>query len=269
MTDQVTIQRGAPVEDPAHAAAMIAKVDGVEAPQVPAENTPAPAGERPTWLPEKFASVEDMAKAYGELEAKQGAGKAPEVTPPAPEVNPDGTPKVPDGVAEELSGKGLDLAEFSQEFSTSGALAPESYAKLEAAGYPKVIVDQYIAGQTALAVQYEADVKAVAGGSEKFAEVAAWAATALSPQEAAAYNKAIDSGDIDQAKLAVAGITQKFNTANPSEGELVYGNAGAKSTGETYADISQMQADMANPEYKKSAAFRQKVADKIGRSNIL
>ena len=30
--------------------------------------------ERPEWLPEKFESAEDLAKAYGELESKMGTG---------------------------------------------------------------------------------------------------------------------------------------------------------------------------------------------------
>jgi hypothetical protein len=34
--------------------------------------------ERPEWLPEKFDNVEDMAKAYGELEKKLGSDKADE-----------------------------------------------------------------------------------------------------------------------------------------------------------------------------------------------
>ena len=36
------------------------------------EPAAAPSGDRPSWLPEKFKSAEDMAKAYSELEKKQG-----------------------------------------------------------------------------------------------------------------------------------------------------------------------------------------------------
>ena len=261
----ITSPTGPTDEQAAHEAAMIAKADGVAAPEAPA----APAsGDRPAWLPEEFNSPEDMAKAFADLKGKQAPAEA------APEVNPDGTPKVAEGapavdeVAKELESKGLDLNEFSQEFSTTGTIGPESYAKLEKAGYPKAIVDQYIAGQQALAVNYENEVKSVAGGSDKFGEVSSWAAANLSEAEKVAYNKAIDSGDIQQAKLAVAGITQKYTEANPTEGNLLAGRTGATS-GESYASLAQMKADMASPLYKTDPAFRAKVAEKIGRSSIL
>jgi hypothetical protein len=263
MTEQVVIQTPNDGAAPAgHEEAMIAKVDGKE---VPAEAPKAPEGEsteRPAWLPEKFKSVEDMAKAYAELEAKQ-SGKSEE----APKA-PEGEPKAEPNAAEaELAGKGLDLNEFSNEYSTSGTLSQESYDKLEKAGYPKAVVDQYIAGQQALAAQYESEVVSVAGGSEEFAKVQQWAAENLSDAEKIAYNKAIDSKDINQAKLAVQGITAKYQAQYPSEGTQIGGRA--TSIGEGYADLAEMKADMANPLYRESSAFREKVAQKIARSNIL
>ena len=45
-------------------------VTGPEAPMEVVEDTTG--AERPEWLPEKFQSPEDMAKAYGELESKMG-----------------------------------------------------------------------------------------------------------------------------------------------------------------------------------------------------
>lgn len=264
--EQIVIASTPPAEDPAYIAKMVAKADGQAAEAAPAAPTEeAPAAERPAWLPEKFKSVEDMAKAYAELEAKQSQGKAPEA---APEVKPEDAPKASEGEAEKaLADKGLDLNEFSQEFSKAGTLSQESYDKLEKAGYPKTVVDQYIAGQQALASQYEADVKAVANG--KFDEVAQWAAENLTDAEKAAYNKAIDSGDINQAKLAVAGITAKYEQAYPTEGKLLTANTGAVGAGDVYESKAQMVEDMKSPLYAKDPAFRAKVAAKLSRSNIL
>ena len=55
-----TYQEPAP-ESQEHINEMLAKVEGTE--QNP---------DRPEWLPEKFKSVEDMAKAYSALESKLG-----------------------------------------------------------------------------------------------------------------------------------------------------------------------------------------------------
>lgn len=269
MTEQVVIQTPNSGEAPSgHDAAMIAKVDGTpapaEAPKAP-EGTPA---ERPAWLPEKFKSVEDMAAAYKELEAKQSG--TPAETPKVTEGAPAEVPKTPEGNAAEaeLASKGLDLNEFSAEYGSTGALSQESYDKLEKAGYPKAVVDQYVAGQNALAAQYESEVKAVAGGADEFQKVSEWAAANLTDPEKVAYNKAIDSGDVNQAKLAVQGITAKYQQVYPSEGRMVVANSGQVGS-DAYADLAQMKADMRDPRYRESEAFRAQVAAKIGRSNIL
>jgi hypothetical protein len=265
MVDTVVINSTQPTEDPAHVEAMIAKADAAANPPVDGDNSQPPEDkteDRPSWLPEKFKSPEDLAKAYAELQAKLG-GK-PEDAPSDPNASqPDDKQ-----VQEALQSKGLDLNTFSDEFAKNGALSPESYEALEKAGYPRNYVDQYIEGQKARGAIYESEVKAVAGGSDQFAEMQEWARVNLSVEEINAYNKAIDSGDASQAKLAVAGIYQKFAANRPSEPNLFKGNNSAPSS-DVYESIAQMQKDMANPDYAKDPAFRARVERKLARSNIL
>ena len=61
MADSINTYQEEPAESQEHIDAMLAKVEGSQ--QDP---------ERPEWLPEKFNSVEDMAKAYSALESKLG-----------------------------------------------------------------------------------------------------------------------------------------------------------------------------------------------------
>lgn len=266
MVDTVIVNSTAPTEDPAHAQAMIDKIDAANA--VPSTESEAPPSDpttedRPQWLPEKFKSPEDMAKAYAELESK--LGKPAEPTPPA---DPAAAPST-DQVADELATKGLDLSTFSSEFNTKGELSAESYEALEKAGYPRNYVDQYIDGQKAQAALYESEVKSIAGGDQNFSEMVDWAKTNLTPQEIQAYNNAIDSGNREQAKLAVSGIHSKFTAARPAEPSLYKGATSSAQSSEAYESIAQMQKDMANPEYKNDPAFRAKVERKLSRSNIL
>lgn len=262
MVDTVTINSTQPQEDPAHVEAMIAKVD--QANQVPPSEAPeAPAEDRPGWLPEKFKSPEDLAKAYAELESKLGN--------PTQKQNTEQKPadQETQQVQEELQSKGLDLYEFSQEFGTNGSLSNESYDKLEKAGYPRDIVDQFIEGQKARASLFESEVKSVAGGDQGFNDMVQWAAANLSPAEIAAYNAAVDSGNPEQAKLAVAGVYQKYSSSRPTEPKLRSGATSGSSTGEAYESVAQLTKDMATPEYKTDPAFRAKVQAKLARSNIL
>jgi hypothetical protein len=264
MVDTVIVPSTTPTEDPAHVEAMIAKVDAASEP--PADETPpatdASTEDRPQWLPEKFKSPEDLAKAYAELESK--LGKPAE----SKQADPSDQPST-DQVKDELATKGLDLSDFSQEFNTKGELSAESYDKLEKAGYPRNIVDQYIDGQKARAALYESEVKSIAGGEQSFSEMVEWAKANLTPTEISAYNAAIDSGDPNIAKLAVSGIYQKFSAARPAEPNLFKGATSASGSSDVYESVAQMQKDMASPEYKSDPAFRAKVAAKLSRSNIL
>jgi hypothetical protein len=264
MVDTVTIQNTAPLEDPKHVQAMIDKVDSANAdPSIDGEAPPTDTTEdRPQWLPEKFKSPEDMAKAYAELESKLGK--------PA-EAKPQDTPadQPTDQVDQELQSKGLNLADFNAEFAEKGELSPQSYDALEKAGYPRNYVDQFIDGQKARAALYESEVKAAAGGSETFNEMVEWAKANLTPADINAYNAAIDSGDQAKAKLAVSGVFQKFSSARPSEPSLFKGATSSASSSDVYESIAQMQKDMASADYKSDPAFRAKVQAKLSRSNIM
>jgi hypothetical protein len=246
---------------------MIKKVDQANTP--PAEegaNTPTDnkTDDRPQWLPEKFQTPEDLAKAYAELESKLGKPAAQDQKPT--EGQTDDQAKQ---AADELQSKGLDLNDFSKEFSEKGALSPESYDALEKAGYPRNVVDSFIEGQKARAALYESEVKSVAGGDKGFSEMVEWARANLTPAEINAYNAAVDSGDPNQAKMATAGMYAKFSASRPTEPNLFKGATSASASSDVYESIAQMQKDMANPDYKSDPAFRAKVAAKLSRSNIL
>ena len=258
MVDTVNIPATVEEEDPNHVAEMLAKVD--KANEAPTEELPVDE-ERPGWLPEKFKSPEDLAKAYSELESKLGKPQQNTEQPTAE------TPE--EQVQEELQNKGLDLNEFSQEFTSKGELSTDSYEKLEKARYPRDIVDQYIEGQKARASLFESEVKAVAGGDQGFAEMIEWAKSNMSPAEIEAYNAAIDSNNPNQAKLAVSGMYQRFQNARPTEPQLMSGRTTGATSGEVYDSVAQLTKDMSSVEYKTDPAFRAKVQSKLSRSNIL
>lgn len=264
MADQIVIQGEQPQEDPAHVQAMIEKVEGKQ-PEAGDQPQQQPGGERPGWLPEKFKSPEDLAKAYAELEAKQG-GKKDEAK--QGEQQQEQQQSQEESAKQAVENAGLNFDDFSNEFAQKGELSTESYAKLEKAGIPKALVDSYIEGQKALATGYEEDVKASIGGAEKWDQVSEWAVQNLSKEDLIAFNKVIDSRDPAAAKLAVQGLAAKYDAANPTEGNLLAGRF-SNATGDRYESLSQMKADMADPKYKTDPAFRKKVQERLSRSDIL
>jgi hypothetical protein len=260
MTDSIVINSPSTSEEPeGHEKAMVDLVD--KAAESPVEEPTAVApeeSERPSWLPEKFKSAEDMAKAYGELESKIGTKQeSPEVVEATPEA-----------ATEALATKGLDLQEFSTEFGTTGELSAKSYERLEAAGYPQDIVNQYIEGQKARVSQFENSIRNEVGGDAKYAEISQWAGANLTESEANAYNKAVTSGSLDQAKLAVNGLANRYNNENGSDPKRTIGGTSKASSEETYKSTAQLTQAMRDPRYKTDAAYRASVQNKLANSNV-
>lgn len=219
--------------------------------------TPAPAdkskGERPAGLPDKFNSWEDLAKSYTELEKKIGTPSTPAAAPVTPEA---------------AAKAGIDLPALNKEFAEKGELSAETLAALDKAGFNKAAVDSYVAGQTAIAEKITADLQAVAGGKEQFAATLAWATANLSAEDVAAYNDAIDSGNVKLAKLALAGVVAQYNEANGTQPNLIAGGESARgSDAAPYESQAQIIADMSKPEYKNDPAFRAKVTKRLAATN--
>jgi hypothetical protein len=234
-------------------------------------------GERPTWLPEKFKTPEDMAKAYGELEKKQSTTPAKEPvkgTEPAKIGDlalPEGgeVPTDPAAVAKAAADAGIDMDALEQEYAQHGDITPESRAKLAKKGYTQRHVDNYIAGQKAIAAQILTDLQvSVAGSREKFDAMWAWSVRGIPDGEKAAINAALATNDPNVAKLAMSAVHAKWIAAVGQDPErVVHGTQGGANS-EVYSHMDELHADMRKPEYKTSEGFRQKVVEKLKRSNI-
>jgi hypothetical protein len=242
-----------------------------------------PKTERPKGLPENFDSIEALGKSYKELQAeltklKQGKtsepkGEEPKVADKKPAgldaLKIEGKADAPAGTAEEVVAKaGLDMVALNTEYAEKGTLAPESLAKLKAVGITEDVVQQYIAGQEALAEKFHGQLHAIAGGEAQFNQMHEWSKSALSAPEQNAVNKAIESGNHEAIRLAFAGVHSKWVAAGQDEpvGQIQGGRSGSHA--DVYEDRSQMQADIGSKLYKESEAERKRVMDKVRRSGI-
>lgn len=256
--DELELIPGTPEYD----AAMAAKFDetqGTETEDKHVEDDADEGGEdRPSWLPEKFQSPEDLARAYEELQRKLSQGTKPDAKEPEQE----------DKARETVEAAGLDFDALQRSFIDNGGLTDEDYASLEKAGIPASMVDTYVEGLAALQSQRQAEVFATVGGEEVYREVAEWAATSLSPEEIDAFNAVVDTGDLNAVKLAVAGLKSRYETAVGSQPNLVTSKTGTTS-GEVFRSVAQLTAAMKDPRYKTDPAYREEVQQKLARSNIM
>jgi hypothetical protein len=246
-------------------------LEGAAAPD--ATGTPDPAAPaapadpaRPDWLPEKFESPEAMAKAYAELETKQGTQdpKAPNDalklgTPEEPET-PEGTP--PAG--------GQIMTEARNEFFDTGGLTQETMDGLAKAGYPREVVEQYIAGQKALHDQQVSQAHAVTGGPEGYQKMALWATQNLSQAEVDAFDQVMVEGAPETAQMVLAGMWAKYQAAGGvAPGDSVEPTSTLQARPTTagtvrpYGSMAELVADQMKPEYDKDPSFQAKVMERI------
>ena len=240
------------VEDGQHTLDMLEKAEGLDNPE---------ASDRPEWLPEKFNSVEDMAQAYESLEQKLGSQDEEEYEE---ELEDDELESIVDGLEEE----GIDFDSLSQEFAELGGLTEDSYDSLVEAGIPRSMVDQFIDGQMAVATQMQQEAFEQVGGQEAYEDMVSWASDNMQEASIDAFNNAVNSGNIETANLAIQGLHAQYRSVNGSEPSLVMGETKSV-TGGVFDSAAQLTQAMRDPRYESDSAYRQQVASKLSRSNIL
>lgn len=214
--------------------------------------------DRPDYLPEKFNSPEEMAKAYAELEAKLGSTENKESKTKDDLSIPEATGELSEA----------DMQFYSDRFAENGKLDESDYAGLEKMGISNEMVDSYIAGQLALINTHAQNVYSQVGGEDNYTSMVQWASETFSAEEVAVFDAAVNSGDTNQTMSAVKGLQARYTMENGTQPNLRQG----KTTGsgiEAYASLDEMKREMQNPKYRTDPAFRQRVKDKLAVSNIM
>jgi len=211
---------------------------------------------RPNWLPEKFKSAEELAKAYSELEKKMSAPQEEQTSEPVDE-------------AVEQPQDMQQLDKYYDEFIEKNELSEKSYEELDALGLPRDLVDGYIAGQKALADNDVSEVENVVGGKDNYAQLLDWSSKNLSQSEKDAFNNTIDNGSTEQVKMAVQGLMGRAGmTADNPQQNLFEGSVNNTNT-DVFGSVAQVTDAMNDPRYQKDPAYRKEVEDKLARSSVI
>lgn len=216
------------------------------------ESTTTEASERPSWLPEKFNSAEDMASAYSELEKKMSSGQ-PEEQPTQEQVE---------------QATGLSLDPYYNEYAENGTLSDGSYEKLAASGLNKELVDSYIQGQQALADATVQSIYQAAGGQEKFTALTDWAGKNLSESEQSNFNDIMEKGSVEAATFAVKGLRAQYDAQFGIQPNLMQGQ-NANQNSDVFRSTAEVIKAINDPKYQNDTHYRSTVEAKIKRSNVM
>jgi len=212
--------------------------------------------ERPEWLDEKFESPEDLAKAYNELQKKQSSKESKS--------------KKDDAPAEEEASVSLNssVQKATEEFAESGVLTDKTFIELEKAGLPRSFVEAYIAGQESMSTSQALDIQNEVGGNANYNAMADWASDNLSDGDLDGFNSIVESGSVDQAKMAVKGLYAQFISAGGQPPELSQGGTSGSSV-KPFGSAAQVTEAMRDPRYSSDPAFRDNVEKRLAVSNVL
>lgn len=245
----------------------------------------------------KYKSVQDLEKAYKELQSKLSQGKSaadvdndvdnePAEADDDEEEGEEGEEQeeAPAASARELYGEAIgsrleeanvDFQSMSERWSQSGRLEDADYTQLEEAGFTRDMVDAYLSGlqykaeqDSQLTVKEITAIKQEYGGDAAYAAMIEWAANNLPKEETDAFNQVVNTQPLNVAKLAIAGLHAKYTQANGREPKLLGGRASTKS-GDRFESTAQVVEAMSNPKYKSDPAYRRKVEEKLARSSIM
>jgi len=252
----------------------------------------APLMARPEWVPEKFfkdgvidykgIATENKYLASKAGEPKVAAPKAGEPIPAAGEPKVENKPALIPAVIPGIEPERVTA--YTGEITKDGKLSDTSYTELAAKGYPKAVVDVYLAGLTRdAAVQQAAEGAKIAqkesdeiiagiGGQKALTEMIAWAKVNLNAADLKVYNDSVSSNDPAKVKLAVNGLHHAFTELHGKDPAYVeQGGNGRPPEGSglvPFNSNAEVVQAMETREYKTSEEYRQKVQARIKISNV-
>ncbi len=218
-----------------------------------------PQAERPEWLPEKFDSAEDMAKAYGELEKKMSGGEE-KVEEQVEEQSEEEAPEITAEAQQRIQ-------EATKEYyENGGEIGDATYEALEKVGISRDLVDRFKAGQEALE---DAEIKTIQGGANgEYDAMAEWAGKNLPDDEFNTFNEVINTGTVEQAKLAVSGLYARYKSEVGGGPKLVTGGTTGSSV-MPYQSNQEVVRAMQDPRYKSGdKAYHNEVDRRLAVSNF-
>lgn len=216
----------------------------------------------------KFKSAEDLEKAYKELESKLGQKEETETPEAEAETPEENTQEV------DLSETAQFIQDASQEFySNDNQLKPETLEKLKEMPADQLI-DAYLEAYKDTPTQQgisDADADAIVnsvGGTDAYNQALAWAADNLKPDEVAAYDNVINSGNKDAITFAVQALTNRYKDAVGFEGQQVSGKS-VRTGVQGFRSQAELARAIGDPRYQTDPAYRMDIENKLAASGDL
>ena len=222
----------------------------------------------------KFKSAEDLEKAYLELQKKLGQKETDESSSTDENESDD------DGDAAEeetpIAKRVSFLKEASDEYySNDNQLKPETIEKLKEMpseelieAYLELQKNNPVAQSQPLSADAAKTIVDSVGGQDAYNDTLVWAADNLKPEEVAAYDNVVNSGNKDAIFFAVQALNQRYRDSVGFEGQQVSGKA-PKSSVKGFRSNAELATAISDRRYRTDPAYRFDVEQKLAASGDL
>lgn len=233
--------------------------ESIQSTGVTVTEAPAQTPERPSWLPEKFQTPEDLVKSYTALEQKLGGQSTSPSDLKGTTISENLPPAPPES---------LDITEFAKEYTQNGKLSDETYKVLEAKGLSKDFVDSYIEGQKVLSETRANKGFAVVGGKDEYAKMIQWAGQNLTQSEIEAFDSSVNGSEA-QMMLAIEGLRSRYVKSVGGNPQLFSGQASPSGPNAgAFASIEDYHNALRDPKYMKDRAYTLSVEKRLASSSF-
>jgi hypothetical protein len=225
----------------------------------------------------KFKSAEDLEKAYLELQKKLGSKESePTDEESTEETTEESSEETESETKPQVAERVQFLKDASEEyFSNDNALKPETIQKLKEMPSEQLI-DAYLELQKSNPMAKaqplsDTDAQSIVtsvGGQDAYNDTLAWAADNLKPEEVAAYDNVVNSGNKDAIFFAVQALNNRFKDAVGFEGKRVSGNRAPRPE-PGFRSQAELARAISDPRYRNDPAYRYDVEQKLANSNDL
>ena len=223
----------------------------------------------------KFKSAEDLEKAYLELQKKLG-NKETDDSSPTDETESDDSAPEEEEVQSPVSKRVDFLKEASDEYySNDNELKPETIQKLKEMpseelieAYLELQKNNPVAKAQPLSDDAAKTIVDSVGGQDAYNDTLSWAADNLKPEEVAAYDNVVNSGNKDAIFFAVQALNQRYKDSTGFEGQQISGRA-PKSTVKGFRSNAELANAISDPRYRNDPAYRYDIEQKLAASGDL
>ena len=219
----------------------------------------------------KYKDAEDLEKAYIELQKKLGSQEeeAEDSESEESEESEDDDDWREDPAAQAIF-------QASNEFDNNGEITEETMEALSEMD-SRDLVEMYTriqneappldeAESVPLTAEAVGNIQQAVGGEEAYGQLISWAKDNFTPQEIQAYDRALESGNMDNINFALQELYYRYSDSEGYEGEMVQGKASTAADG--FRSQAEVVRAMADPRYENDPAYRQDVYEKLERSQV-